>query len=234
MPAWIHEISVWAIAHKDQLTLWATIFSGIGAVASALAAFVVMMLTVTLAKDNRMLRKAGTEPEVVAYLLPDERHINILNLVVTNIGRGSARNIELEFVGDLEWLRKRSAQMPKSKRVLPWLPQDEKFVQIFGNALDFFEDGQPPEFNIRAHFEDSAGRRKTTVSPIAIADFDGVGRVRGTDEDSTEALKLIAKTIDGWGGLNRLKVETATSAQIESERRAQYEAAMERRKRPLD
>jgi hypothetical protein len=117
-----------------------------------------------------LLRKAGTEPEVVAYLLPDERHIHILNLVVTNVGRGEARNVELEFVGDLESLRKSGALMlAKSTRfILPWLPQDERFVQIFGNALDFFNGEPIPEFRLNAHFENSAGETKTTVSRILL------------------------------------------------------------------
>jgi len=29
-------------------------------------------------QDNRRLRKADTEPDVVAYLLPDQRHLNML------------------------------------------------------------------------------------------------------------------------------------------------------------
>src|SRR5689334_4751578 len=137
MPDWIHSISAWATAHKDQLVLWSTVASGLGAVASAFAAMVVMVLTRTLARDNRLLRKAGTEPEVVAYLLPDQRHINILNLVVANVGRGPARNVELEFIGDFTELQKLGAsRLTKSKLpVLPWLPQDERFVQIFSNIF---------------------------------------------------------------------------------------------------
>jgi hypothetical protein len=42
-------------------------------------------LTGVLAIENRRLRKAGTEPEVIAYLFPDARHINILHMVVANV-----------------------------------------------------------------------------------------------------------------------------------------------------
>jgi hypothetical protein len=62
MPEWVHTISGWVIVHKEHITLLA-------AAVSAVMAVVVACLTVALAKDNRRLRKAGTEPEVVAYLL---------------------------------------------------------------------------------------------------------------------------------------------------------------------
>jgi hypothetical protein len=224
VPEWIHVASGWVIVHKDHVTLLA-------AAVSAFAAVVVMFLTRALAADNRMLRKAGTEPEVVAYLLPDERHIHILNLIVANVGRGVARNVELEFGGDLEELRNSGVGMlTKHKRlILPWLPQDERFAQIFGNSLDFF-NGQPlPEFTITAHFENSKGEKKATVSRISIADFEGLSRMHSTDHESAEALKQIAKTMESWTRA-RLQVETITAAEVAREQKQQYDAMMQRKK----
>jgi hypothetical protein len=225
MPEWVHTISGWVIVHKDHITLLA-------ALTSAFAAIVVMFLTRTLATDNRLLRKAGTEPGVVAYLRPDQQHIHILNLVVANVGRGPARNVELEFVGDLELLRKCGARLLTKPKlmILPWLPQEERFVEIFGNALDFFEGTVPPEFAINVHFQNSAGKKQTTISRISIGDFEGLSRLRGADYEAAEALKQIAKSIDGWGGFNRLKVETVTAAEVAREQKAQRDAIMEQKK----
>jgi hypothetical protein len=225
MPEWVHTVSGWVIAHKDHVTLLA-------AGASAFAAVVVMFLTRQLAKDNSLLRKAGTEPEVVAYLLPDERHINIFNLVVANVGRGVACDVELEFVGDLELLRKRGVLMSmKPRRVmLPWLPQDQRFVQLFGNAIDLFDGNSPPAFTINVHFKNSAGKKKSTVSRISIADFEGLSRLQSTDHEVANALKQIAMSVEGWGGFNRLKVETVTAAEAEREQEARRAEIMERRK----
>jgi hypothetical protein len=168
MPDWIHTISGWAIVHKDHVTLLA-------GVVSALTAIVVASLTFTLAIENRRLRKAGTEPEVVAYLLPDQRHLHMLNLVVANVGRGPARNVELEFIGDdLDTLHKRGASLLARTRlpILSVLPQDERFVQLFGSYLDLCnEDWVPPDFTIQVNFENSSGSTKTTASRISISDF---------------------------------------------------------------
>jgi hypothetical protein len=231
MPEGMHTISAWAIVHKDQITLLA-------AIVSALTAIVVAFLTFTLAIENRRLRKAGTEPEVVAYLLPDQRHLNLLNLVVANVGRGPARNVELEFIGDhLDILRKRGARLlTRSKLpILAVLPQDERFVQLFGSYLEFFSgDPAPPDFTIRVNFENSSGSTKSTKSRVSISDFDGVTRNTSPEHEAVEALKQIAKSVQGWGGFNRLKVETITAAEVAREQKAQYDAAMEQIKQRDD
>jgi hypothetical protein len=131
-------------------------------------AIVITRLTWTLATENRLLRKAGTEPEVVAYLLPDQRHLQLLNLVVANVGRGPARNVELEFIGDdLDTLHKRGARLLARTKlpILSVLPQDERFVQLFGSYLELCNgDSAPPDFTIRVNFENSSGSSKTTAS----------------------------------------------------------------------
>jgi hypothetical protein len=215
------------IVHKDHVTLFT-------AVVSAIMAIVVACLTAALANDNRRLRKAGTEPDVVAYLLPDQRHLNFLNLVVANVGRGPARNVALEFVGDLETLNKRGARL-LSRSKLPIhsvLPQDERFVQLFGSALDLLDgDEAPPDFTIHVHFENSSGRKSSTKYRASIADFHGLTRGTSPEHETAEALKQIAKSIQGWAGLTRLRVETITAAEAAHAQKAQYDAVMERSKR---
>src|SRR4051794_36679908 len=102
MPEWVHTVSGWIIAHKDHVTL---LSGGI----QAMTAVVVACLTIFLWRENRLLRKAGTDPEVVAYLIPGKRHLHMLMLVVTNVGRGAARNVSLEFMEDMSDFRKKGA-----------------------------------------------------------------------------------------------------------------------------
>jgi hypothetical protein len=220
----LHTFSGWVIAHKDHVTL---LTAGV----SALMAFAVVLLTAALAKDNRRLRKAGTEPDVVAYLLPDQRHLNMLNLVVANVGRGPARNVALEFVGDINTLYKKGARL-LSRAKMPIhsvLPQDEKFVQIFGNALDIFDgDEPPPDFVIKVHFENSAGRKISTEYRASIKDFEGLSRSNSPEHEIAEALKKIASAVQNWTHLDRLQVETMTSADVHSEQKALHDAALKR------
>jgi hypothetical protein len=230
MPEWVHAVSAWVIAHKDHVTL---LTAGV----SAAMAFAVVLLTAALAKDNRRLRKAGTEPDVVAYILPDQRHLNMLNLVVANVGRGPARNVALEFVGDIKTLYERGVRLLSRAKVPihSVLPQDEKFVQIFGNALNIFDgDEPPPDFVIKVHFENSVGRKISTEYRASIKDFEGLSRSNSPEHEIAEALKQIARTVDNWGGFGRLQVETVTAAEVAREQKAQYDAIMEEKKKRDD
>lgn len=103
IPEWLHDVSGWIIVHKDHVTL---LSGGVQAGTAAIVAF----LTIFLWQENKRLRKAGTEPEVVAYLIPDVRHLHILMLVIANVGRGAAWDVSLEFMGDLESLQKKGAR----------------------------------------------------------------------------------------------------------------------------
>jgi hypothetical protein len=104
-------------------------------------------------------------------------------------------------------------------------------VQLFGNCLDLFDGEEPPlDFTIHVRFQNSSGRSKSTTYRASISDFRGVARGHSPEHETAEALKQIAKSIDAWGGFDRLKVETVTSAEVAREQKAQYEAIMERRK----
>jgi hypothetical protein len=220
----LHTFSGWVIAHKDHVTL---LTAGV----SAVMAIAVVWLTAVLAKDNRLLRKAGTEPDVVAYLLPDQRHLNMLNLVVANVGRGPARNVSLEFVGDIKKLYEKGARL-LSRAKMPIhavLPQDERFVQIFGNALDIFEGDPPPDFTIKVNFETSRGEKKSTEYRASIKDFEGLSQAHSPEHEVAEALKKIAAAVDQWTSMSRLRVETITSAEVQSQLMTIREAAKAKR-----
>jgi len=54
------------------------------------------------------------------------------------------------------------------------------------------------------------------------------------EHDTAEALKQIAKSIEGWGSFSRLKVETITATELAEQQIAQHDAAIERRRKRDD
>src|SRR5919107_770169 len=79
-------------------------YNGAFTAASTFAIFLATLasayIAAKLAAENRILRKAGTEPHVIAYLLPDERHPAILNMVIKNIGKGPAIGLKFTLEAD--------------------------------------------------------------------------------------------------------------------------------------
>jgi hypothetical protein len=69
---------------------------------TAIATIAIALLTRTLARENRILRQAGTEPEVIAYLIPHPSGHGGINFVIENVGMGLAKDISFSFEHDEE------------------------------------------------------------------------------------------------------------------------------------
>ena len=97
---------------------------------------ITVWLTKTLADENRLMRKAGTEPKVVAYLATDPRRSHAINFVLANVGRGLARNIEFTIDGDINDFVAHSVSSAfrncSGGRGTDMLPQGERIQSFFG------------------------------------------------------------------------------------------------------
>jgi len=69
-------------------------------------------------RDQIDLERTSVEPDVVAYIIPDKRHLNILQLVVANVGGGVAHDVSLRLTPiprslqqiEFRYLRKRGGR----------------------------------------------------------------------------------------------------------------------------
>lgn len=176
-------------------------------------------LTGVLAVENRRLRRAGTEPLVIAYLFPDARHINILHLVIANVGRGPAQNLAIEFEADADDFaaHKIEHQVGTKQSLASFLPQDERLYHFFGNALDMFTPNAPKDFFVKVFYEDIKGAAHEARFRTSVGDLEGFRRIGESPEYvAAEALKAIREEIKQWSsGFRRLKVEVITATEQE-------------------
>ena len=214
----------WATENQGVITTVATMIM-------ALTSLATVWLTITLNRENKLLRKAGTEPEVVAYLLIDQRYKNVLNLVVANIGQGPARNVRFHFEADAADFSAHDVQLAATgdRPAIGLLPQGERISAFFGTGPDLFKPPQLRPFKIRVEFEDLRGRRRSAKFDLDIAEFHGLVTLGSTAEhEMAEALKTIAETVRGWSGIRRLKVETITTEEVARREREAREARQAR------
>lgn len=167
------------------------------------------------------LQKAGTEPDVIAYLIPDRRYIHILNLVVANVGGGVARNVSVELDASAADFQSKRVHLPaKTQRpILAVMPPNEQFHQLFASAIDMLQQPALDDFDMIVRFENIGGKSYSNICRATVMDFEGMQRAGSPpDVEAADALKAIADEIKLWGsGFRRLKVETIT-AEEEAER----------------
>ena len=232
----MYAVLEWLAINHSLVTAAAT-------VVIATTAGITVWLTRSLVRENQLLRKVGKEPKVIAYLEGDPRQATLINLVLANVGRGPACNIEFEF--DFEerfYANGRVAPLNRSDRQpYGFLPQDNKICMFFGSGHGLLnEDGLPP-FRAKVRWENLNGREYVEEYPMDVRQFLGIfPPSAAADHDIAESLKKIARRLDRFassGSSGRLKVETMTAADAHQARHANLEQATEEdkdRRTPVD
>jgi len=137
-----------------------------GSLITAAATVAIAILTCKLAAENRKLRKAGTEPKVIAYLSPSSTGSGAINFVLANVGRGLARDIKFHFEYEEDDFRDHDVKIYNDDQRAPlsYLPQDEKIESLFGIGYKLVKgckNGKEKplkHFKVRVTYKDSGGR----------------------------------------------------------------------------
>lgn len=192
----------------DWVTVAATIVIALAAVTSA-------WITWRLSQDNRALRQAGTEPNVVAYLRTGARH-GFPEFVVANVGEGPAFNVTIRFVVDAaEFARKNVKQQANvDQAIAAVLPQGEKHVRFFA-GLEVFGDSPLEPFDVSVRSENSRGTVAEDSFQLDVSHFMGYATIRTmTEHDIAKTLESMQRDFSQLTtGFRRLHVETITTAE---------------------
>jgi hypothetical protein len=156
--------------------------NGNASLVSAMATVAIAWLTFELARENRKLRKAGQEPQVVSYLIPHPDGNGAINIVFANIGLGVAKDMVFDIACDEADFKAHNVLMRTFRGGAPIsvLPSGEKIVALFGIGFELYgSTGDDPigplkPFAVRTDFSDLDGRKRSTVSNIDIRQFDGL------------------------------------------------------------
>ena len=221
--------------------------TAIATIVIAASAVVTTILTRKLARENELLRKAGTEPEVVAYL---DIGSYFINFVLANVGQGPAQKVkfsiesdDFRFSDDLPSEQKIFLRNNTERTAISFLPQGENIRVVFCFDRILFAKPKLPPFDVLIEYENIKGKAYKKTVKLDISQFLGFASPPPPqiETDLVNVLKKIEKhfnnasrTIsDGFGGA-RLKVEMKTYEETRQENeewlaRMDQESAAERR-----
>lgn len=173
---------------------------------TAIATVVIAYVTFILADENRRLRKAGTEPEVVAYLTPHQDGTGGINFVLANIGQGPARNVRFELEYDEEDFSSHGVKLLKNsdRTAISVLPQGEKLSSLFGISFELAkgkdkEQPQPPlkPFDVIVTYDNLNGKPVRSTQTLSVAQFLGLPGYASKPylKEISDSLKNIDKSL---------------------------------------
>ena len=156
--------------------------SATAALVIALSAVTTVWLTWNLMMENRLLRKASTEPEVVAYLTIDPNSRHMIYLALANVGQGPARNVRFSLMGEsgadderLAFALRRRLQSAAERTATTTLLQGDSIHSLFGFAPELLRNPPLPAMTISVKFEDLKGISKETNNLVDASDLDWIG-----------------------------------------------------------
>ena len=144
----------------------------------AVSAIMSVWISKQLAKENRLLRRASTEPEVAAFLKADSRHNRAVYLVLANVGQGPAKNVMFNIRASMDdFMRHEVSSVPPTNTVVKaasFLPQGESLETFFGMSPILSE--QPPlqPFEVLVTYEDLKGTSREATYGLDVAEHNWI------------------------------------------------------------
>lgn len=163
----------------DWLTANQGPVSAISTCIIALSSVVTAYLTWNLFRENRLLRKVGSEPEVIAYLAEGIHNKIEINFVLMNVGRGPARDINFQlhginrnpegnYLGTAPALRNNSKRKP-----IGFLPEGEQWCVWFGSGPNLLKEPELPPFEVTVRWQNLKGKQFCGEYQLDVAQFFG-------------------------------------------------------------
>jgi hypothetical protein len=227
----MHELVAWLNSNAGAITVLASIVTALATAILMATTIVYAWHTWQLAKENRLLRKAGTDPQVVAYASLNPRVFGAIDYVLANIGKGAAKNITFEILSGGENFGPKNVHLPHRGVKFAFLPQGEQISTFLGMGFDLLAEPKLAPFRVEVRYEDIKGMAYTDQFEIDVIAFQGLIRLGvPADEEIAKSVELIAKTLDriARGGL---QVETITVQEREKLNEARRKQIDEREKR---
>ncbi|MCE2465459.1 MAG: hypothetical protein J4G01_05190 [Dehalococcoidia bacterium] len=148
--------------------------TAIATLSIAVSAIVSLWISKELAKENRLLRKASTEPEVAAYLKSDSRLKHARNLVLANVGQGPAKNVMFTIRANMADFKRHqvSPVLPTNSAIkaASFLPQGESIESFFGTSPSLSQQPQLEPFEVEVTYEDLKGTPRAVTYTLDVAE----------------------------------------------------------------
>ncbi|WP_417820552.1 hypothetical protein [Terasakiella sp.] len=168
----------------------------VSALVSAAATAVISVLTIKLANENTKMRKASTEPHVVAYLSPDQSGNGAINFIIANVGQGPAFDVNFIFKNDIDNFKANGVAVGNhtGRTPLNTLPQGEKYINFFAIIQVLASEPYLKPFEIQLTYKginEKIINKKTTID---VKQFLGTNVPRRLGvHDIAESLQKIQK-----------------------------------------
>jgi hypothetical protein len=179
-----------------KTTEGASLTTALSTVVLTITTMVYAWLTAILAKENKLLRKAGTEPQMVAYLSTHPKIAGPLNLTLANVGQGPAFEVSFRVSVGADEFPKRQIKLHPPEVPLTVVPQGEQYQTLFGLGWDLLAPPRLPPFVVEVTYRDLKKRQHVESHTIDVRQFEGLTRINDDPQrDLVNELKEVTREL---------------------------------------
>lgn len=162
---------MWLDVLNQNSGVVSVVFSGV--VASATVVYAI--LTWKLVSETRRMREAQTEPRVSVTLQPRQESINLIDMVIQNIGLGPAYDMRFEVSPDFECLKGRFlSEMGWVTEGLEYLAPRDKLQFFLTSMTDDFQEKVGTTFEVSVTYHNRLGNTYEDVYSIGFSQWAGL------------------------------------------------------------
>ena len=213
----------WFESHQQLVTI---IFSA----TVALSTVVYAVLTALLVKETRQMRRAQTEPKLVAFVEPREEFISFAHLYIQNVGSGPAFNItfELKCAAEDEGGNLLISDFSGTKFLttgIDYIGPNQRIQSRYTSFTDDYEKKIKANLTVLVKYQSSTSKNYSESFSIDMSQFQGAGGL-GTPHlyEIAQSLKKLQEDFRKVStGFNRLKIDTYTQNDRNNERKQREE-----------
>jgi hypothetical protein len=195
--------------------------------ASALATIALLFVTGwyawttrALLREARESRMLSGQPRIVAYLRGHEVHTNLVQLCIANLSGAAAVGVTAKIEAVTEWPEPFDLKDSRLLRDLSFMRPHEVLKFDIGAGPELFRGEDTAVFKAHVAYESLDGRKFTYDETLRVESVTGYAHFRiYSIDDVARRLDDIAKTLKGFAGFQRLKVETYDARDREEEER---------------
>ena len=208
---------------------FSVLFAGI----VALATLVYAILTWKLVSETKRMREAQTEPKISISIQPREESINMVDIIIQNIGLGPAYNIAFELDGDFYFFKDRLfSDIGFIKKGIKYLAPNQKKQSFLTSMTENYEEKQEISIGIDVNYKNSSGKAYYDNYTINFSELKGLLQL------GTPPLHAMARNIEKikddihhiTTGFHKPKIVIYTKKEVEEEERAMLEQYEETKK----
>jgi hypothetical protein len=162
------------------------------------------------------MRRAGTEPSIAVYLMPEERWVSLIDVVVRNFGAGPAYDIKWQIEAGDEESKNRWAGLYDLALFhgLSYLPPGEQFRSYIASAVELLKEPPVKPLKIIATYRNAEGELQEKAFVLDIQQYRNLSQSPPPEYEIASALHRIqedfSRVFNGY-----LKVATVSEKELQ-------------------